>query len=48
MNGAMKMKFKVYDNAHDFERKIEPYLLEKEDVFSLFYGVLQAIKGNWI
>lgn len=42
------MKFKVYDNAHDFERKIEPILLEKEDVFSLFFGVLQAIKaGNY-
>lgn len=42
------MKFKVYDNAHEFERKIEPILLEKEDVFSLFFGVLQAIKaGNY-
>ncbi|WP_339149836.1 MULTISPECIES: GNAT family N-acetyltransferase [unclassified Sutcliffiella] len=42
------MKFKVYENAHDFEKKIESFLLEKEDVFSLFYGVLQAIKaGNY-
>ncbi|OIK09849.1 GNAT family N-acetyltransferase [Bacillus sp. MUM 13] len=42
------MEFKVYDNAHDFERKIEPILLEKEDIFSLFFGVLQAIKaGNY-
>lgn len=42
------MNFKVYDNAYEFERKIEPTLLEKEDVFSLFYGVLQAIKaGNY-
>ncbi|NRD79902.1 GNAT family N-acetyltransferase [Bacillus sp. BRMEA1] len=42
------MKFKVYHNAHDFEKKIEPLLLEKEDVFSLFLGVLQAIKaGNY-
>ncbi|MCH1627150.1 GNAT family N-acetyltransferase [Ferdinandcohnia quinoae] len=40
------MKFIVYDNAHDFERKIEPFLSEKEDVFSLFYGVLQAIKAD--
>ncbi|MDY0404338.1 GNAT family N-acetyltransferase [Virgibacillus sp. 179-BFC.A HS] len=40
------MKFKVYDNAHDFERRIEPILLEKEDVFSLFFGVLQAIKAG--
>lgn len=44
----MEMKFKVYDNAHDFERKIKPILAEKEDVFSLFWGVLQAIKaGNY-
>lgn len=44
----MEMKFKVYDNAHDFERKIELILSEKEDVFSLFWGVLQAIKaGNY-
>lgn len=48
MNGVLKMKFIVYDNVHDFERKIESFLLEKEDVFSLFYGVLQAIKaGNY-
>ncbi|NMH74560.1 GNAT family N-acetyltransferase [Bacillus sp. RO2] len=45
---VLKMKFKVYENAHDFEKKIESFLLEKEDVFSLFYGVLQAIKaGNY-
>ncbi|TYS57504.1 GNAT family N-acetyltransferase [Sutcliffiella horikoshii] len=45
---VLKMRFKVYDNAHDFEGKIESFLLEKEDVFSLFYGVLQAIKaGNY-
>ncbi|MEH7073790.1 GNAT family N-acetyltransferase [Neobacillus drentensis] len=44
----MEMKFKVYDNAYDFERKIEPILSEREDVFSLFWGVLQAIKaGNY-
>lgn len=44
----MNMKFKVYDNAHEFEKKIEPILIEKEDVFSLFWGVLQAIKaGNY-
>lgn len=42
------MEFKVYDNAHDFASKAEPILLEKEDVFSLFFGVLQAIKaGNY-
>lgn len=42
------MKFKVYENAYDFEKKIELLLLEKEDVYSLFFGVLQAIKaGNY-
>ena len=47
-NEVLKMKFKVYDNGYEFEKKIEPTLLEKEDVFSLFYGVLQAIKaGNY-
>ena len=45
---VLKMRFEVYDNAYDFEKKIESFLLEKEDVFSLFYGVLQAIKaGNY-
>lgn len=42
------MEFKVYENAYDFEKKIELLLLEKEDVFSLFFGVLQGIKaGNY-
>ncbi|MDY0393980.1 hypothetical protein RWE15_05225 [Virgibacillus halophilus] len=40
------MKFKVYDHAYEFERKIEQILLEKEDVYSLFLGVLQAIKAG--
>jgi len=44
--GVLKMKFKDYDNAREFERKVEPILLEKEDVFSLFLGVLQAIKAD--
>lgn len=42
------MQFSVYDNAYDFERKIRPIFLGKEDIFSLFLGVLQAIKaGNY-
>lgn len=47
-NGVLKMKmeFKVYDNVSEFETKIEPILLEKEDVFSLFFGVLRAIKAG--
>lgn len=48
MQRVLKMKFNLYENAQDFEKKIESFLLEKEDVFSLFYGVLQAIKaGNY-
>lgn len=42
----MNANFRVYDNARDFERKIEPILLENEDKFSLFFGVLQAIKAG--
>lgn len=40
------MNFKVYDNANAFEKQAEPILLEKEDVFSLFLGVLQGIKAG--
>lgn len=42
----MNANFRVYDNARVFERKIEPILLENEDKFSLFFGVLQAIKAG--
>jgi predicted GNAT family acetyltransferase len=38
------MNFKIYKQAQDFEKKAKPFLLENEDVYSLFYGVLQGIK----
>lgn len=40
------MEFKQYSNAHDFAVKAEPILAEREDVYSLFLGVLQAIKAG--
>jgi len=40
------MEFTVYENPNEFARKAEPYLKEKEDVFSLFLGVLQGIKAG--
>lgn len=38
------MNFNLYKQALDFEEKAKPFLLENEDVYSLFYGVLQGIK----
>ena len=40
------MKFNVFLNPQDFEDKAKPYLTENEDVYSLFYGVLQGIKAG--
>lgn len=40
------MDFKQYTNVHDFALQAEPILAEKEDVYSLFFGVLQAIKAG--
>lgn len=34
----------MYKQAQDFEEKAKPFLLKNEDVYSLFYGVLQGIK----
>lgn len=42
----MNMKFIIYHQAYRFEEKIEKFLIEKEDIYSLFYGVLQAIKAG--
>jgi predicted GNAT family acetyltransferase len=42
----MNMKFNVYQQPTDFAPIAEPYLLENEDVYSLFYGVLQGIKNG--
>ncbi|WP_203247202.1 GNAT family N-acetyltransferase [Sporosarcina beigongshangi] len=40
------MEFKQYADVHDFALQAEPILTEKEDVYSLFFGVLQAIKAG--
>ncbi|MEK5037782.1 GNAT family N-acetyltransferase [Sporosarcina sp. FSL K6-3457] len=40
------MEFKQYTNVHDFALQAEPILAEREDVYSLFFGVLQAIKAG--
>lgn len=40
------MEFKLYKDAYEFESTISSILLEKEDVFSLFLGILQAIKAG--
>ena len=40
------MEFKQYTNVQEFAGKAEPILLEREDVYSLFFGVLQGIKAR--
>ena len=40
------MEFKHYQDVHEFEMKAEPILSKGEDVYSLFMGVLQAIKAG--
>ena len=40
------MEFKRFEDVHKFAAKAEPILLEREDVYSLFFGVLQAIKAG--
>ena len=40
------MEFKLFDDVHEFAVKAEPILIEQEDVYSLFFGVLQAIKAG--
>ncbi|WP_336822174.1 GNAT family N-acetyltransferase [Sporosarcina sp. USHLN248] len=42
----MAMKFYRYEDAEQFALKAEPIVEMQEDVFSLFYGVLQAIKAG--
>jgi predicted GNAT family acetyltransferase len=36
----------MYTKAQEFEDKAKPFLQENEDVYSLFYGVLQGIKAG--
>lgn len=40
------MEFKKFEDAHEFAEKAESILTEREDVYSLFFGVLQAIKAG--
>ncbi len=42
----MGMEFKQYADVHDFAVQAEPVLAAGEDVYSLFFGVLQAIKAG--
>src|SRR6185437_6542874 len=42
----MKMEFKQYSDVYAFALTAEPILAEGEDVYSLFFGVLQAIKAG--
>ena len=37
------MDFKIYNDANEFSLKAEPILVQKEDINSLFFGVLQGI-----
>ena len=40
------MDFKIYKDVNKFSLKVEPILIQKEDVNSLFLGVLQGIKSG--
>lgn len=40
------MEFKKFEDVHEFAMKAEPILVDREDVYSLFFGVLQAIKAG--
>ena len=42
--GVTGMEFKKFEDANEFSAKAEPILAQREDVYSLFFGVLQAIK----
>ena len=40
------MNFNLYKQAQDYEAIAKPFLIENEDVYSLFYGILQGIKAG--
>jgi len=40
------MKFNLFTQASEFEEKAKPFLIKNEDVYSLFFGVLQGIKAG--
>lgn len=44
--GLVGMEFVHYQDVHEFAVKVEPILSKGEDVYSLFFGVLQAIKAG--
>ena len=44
--GDVNMIFKQYENANDFGQVATPYLVKNDDKYSLFLGVLQAIKDG--
>jgi len=40
------MNFNLYEDAHEFEREAKSFLVQYEDIYSLFYGILQGIKAG--
>lgn len=40
------MKFTIYTDPHQFAIQADPILERNEDVYSLFYGVLESIKSG--
>lgn len=40
------MKLNLYKQATEYEDRAKPFLSQNEDVYSLFYGVLQGIKAG--
>ncbi|MDS9473070.1 GNAT family N-acetyltransferase [Sporosarcina pasteurii] len=40
------MKFTLYNDANEFSDKVLPVIAHKDDVFSLFLGVLESIKNG--
>ncbi|WP_075619322.1 GNAT family N-acetyltransferase [Paenisporosarcina indica] len=40
------MNFNLFNQAQEFETLAKPFLSENEDVYSLFYGILQGIKAG--
>jgi predicted GNAT family acetyltransferase len=42
----MGMEYTRYEDPYLFGEKVEPYLTQHEDIYSLFFGVLQGIKAG--
>ncbi len=45
--GDVRVEFKRYEKAEEFAQAVTPFLLENEDKFSLFFGVLERIKEGF-